>query len=82
MRRGRGAGIAAFGVRLVLVMGVKEQVDERLRKMGRGPHYVKGYRVTDEQALQVAVQEAAFLRLQVESALSKVCPSPPSSFFH
>ncbi len=68
-----GRGGPAYGVRLVLVLGVKEQVDDRLRALGAGPRYVRGYRITDTTAMRVALEQAAFMRTQVEAALSKVC---------
>lgn len=61
-----------LGVRVVLVLGARQQIDELLQKQGEAPQYAAGYRVTDSVAMQTAVQAAGASRMAVEAQLSKV----------
>ena len=63
---------AGLGVRVVLVLGARQQIDELLQKQGEAPQYAAGYRVTDSMAMQIAVQAAGASRMAVEAQLSKV----------
>ena len=63
---------AGLGVRVVLVLGARQQIDELLQKQGEAPQYAAGYRVTDSVAMQTAVQAAGASRMAVEAQLSKV----------
>ena len=61
-----------LGVRIVLIIGARQQTDELLEKQGEAPQYAAGYRVTDSVAMQTAVQAAGASRMAVEAQLSKV----------
>ena len=61
--------IAGLGVRIVLVIGARQQIDELLEKQGEAPQYAAGYRVTDSVAMQTAVQAAGSSRMAVEARL-------------
>lgn len=63
---------AGLGVRVVLVLGARHQIDELLQKQGEAPQYAAGYRVTDAVAMQATVQAAGASRMAVEAQLSKV----------
>ena len=63
---------AGLGVRVVLVLGARQQIDDLLHKQGESPQYAAGYRVTDSVAMQTAVQAAGAGRMAVEAQLSKV----------
>jgi len=60
-----------LGVRLVLVVGARLKIDEAMRVAGSEPQYVRGYRVTDDVAMQAAVAAAGTARMMVEARLSK-----------
>ena len=63
---------AGLGVRVVLVIGARQQIDELLTKQGESPQYTAGYRVTDAVAMQTVVQACGASRMVVEAQLSKV----------
>lgn len=63
---------AGMGVRLVVVLGCKHQIDTRLRRQGAFPRYVKGYRVSDAATLEAAVQAVSATFTAAEAAMSKV----------
>lgn len=60
-----------LGVRLVLVVGARLKIDEAVRVAGSEPQYVRGYRVTDDVAMNAAVAAAGTARMMVEAKLSR-----------
>lgn len=69
---------AGLGVRLILVLGLKQQIDSLIRGAGSEPRYEGGYRITDEIAMVAAAEAIGAARAEVEARLSKVCsPLPP-----
>lgn len=64
----------ALGVRLVLVHGVRPQVEERLRGEAQ---YVKGRRVTDAETLEHVKDAVGSVRVDIESLLSIGLPNTP-----
>lgn len=60
-----------LGVKLVVVVGVKDQLEQRLRAAGREVVYHLGMRVTDQQTLQFLKEESGAARYEVESALAR-----------
>jgi hypothetical protein len=64
---------AALGVRLVLVVGARMQIEREILAIGGSPRIVGGFRVTDQVALQAAIRAAGTARMEVEARLSKVC---------
>lgn len=67
-----------LGVRLVVVLGTKPQIDARLARAGDGSkgRLVGGYRVTDDAALAAAVDAAGAVRVAVEASLSAALAVP------
>ena len=63
---------AGLGVRLVVVVGCRQQVNELLEEQGVHAQHACGYRVTDAVAMQAVVQAAGSSRMEVEARLSKV----------
>ena len=61
-----------MNVRLVLVLGVRLQMDGLLAARGVAPQYVGGYRVTDMEVMTAAAEATGAARVEVEAALSKV----------
>jgi amino-acid N-acetyltransferase len=64
----------ALGVRLVLVHGVRPQVEERLNAEAQ---YVQGRRVTDADALEHVKDAVGSVRVDIESMLSVGLPNTP-----
>jgi len=64
----------ALGVRLVLVHGVRPQVEERLSGEAQ---YVQGRRVTDGDALEHVKDAVGSVRVDIESMLSVGLPNTP-----
>ncbi|MDO9226444.1 MAG: amino-acid N-acetyltransferase [Pseudomonadota bacterium] len=64
----------ALGVRLVLVHGVRPQVEERLTDEAQ---YVRGRRVTDAEALEHVKDAVGSVRVDIESMLSVGLPNTP-----
>lgn len=60
------------GVRLVLVLGAREQIDERLAAEAHpAPFGPSGMRITDGRTLQVAKEAIGAVRVEVEAALAR-----------
>jgi len=67
----------SLGVRLVLVHGVRPQVEERLAAQGDEPQYVGGLRVTDADTLELVKDAVGSVRVDIESMLSVGLPNTP-----
>jgi len=59
-----------LGIRLVLVHGARPQIEERLSRRGAKLRYVKGLRVTDDEALSCVKEAAGVVRVEIEALLS------------
>ncbi|HHH36637.1 MAG TPA: amino-acid N-acetyltransferase [Gammaproteobacteria bacterium] len=84
LSEGRFSGLAediallnSLGIRLVLVHGVRPQVEKRLRGRGLAMRYVNGLRITDPAALQCVQEAAGSVRVEIEALLSMGLPSTP-----
>ncbi|MEQ1592666.1 MAG: amino-acid N-acetyltransferase [Thiobacillaceae bacterium] len=60
----------SLGVRLVLVHGVRPQVEARLQQNGTAIRYANGLRVTDDAALACVKEAAGTVRVEIEALLS------------
>jgi len=65
-----------LGVRLVLVAGAKELIDEALREAGREPEWEGAYRITDQEVMKVALETASCISTEISAQLSRA-PSIP-----
>lgn len=59
-----------LGIRLVLVHGARPQIEERLASRGAELRYLKGLRVTNDQALSCVKEAAGAVRVEIEALLS------------
>ena len=67
----------ALGIRVVLVHGLRPQVEEQLNLRHVKNRYYKGIRITDSEALECAKEAAGELRLDIEAAFSQGLPNTP-----
>ncbi|MFM8341305.1 MAG: amino-acid N-acetyltransferase [Methylomonas sp.] len=62
--------LKSLGVRLVLVHGIRNQIDERLLEQGNTPKFHHHLRITDSTTLQYVKQAAGLVRVEIEALLS------------
>jgi len=67
----------ALGVRLVLVHGVRPQVEARLAARDLEIRYVRDLRVTDAAALECVKEAVGTARIEIETLLSLGLPNTP-----
>ncbi len=67
----------SLGVKLVLVHGVRPQVEQRLNARGCQMRYVNGLRVTDAEALECVKEAAGTVRVEIEALLSMGLANSP-----
>ncbi|HET9113914.1 MAG TPA: amino-acid N-acetyltransferase [Burkholderiales bacterium] len=67
----------SLGVRLVLVHGVRPQVEDHLTERQAEIRYVDGLRVTDERALACVKEAVGEVRVEIEALLSMGLPDSP-----
>lgn len=60
-----------LGVRLVLVVGVREQVDVRILESGETPIYHNGMRCCDSKMMQFLKEETGAARCEIEKSLAR-----------
>ncbi|MCL7421084.1 MAG: amino-acid N-acetyltransferase [Methylobacter sp.] len=66
----------SLGIRLVLVHGIRPQIDQRL-KNSPPPRFHKHLRITDDQALQCVKEAAGLVRVEIEALLSMGLANSP-----
>jgi amino-acid N-acetyltransferase len=60
----------SLGIRLVLVHGIRPQINQRLQTLNISPQYVDHLRITDTTALPCVIEAAGQVRIELESLLS------------
>lgn len=71
-----------LGVRLVLVHGLRAQLDSELERQGVEVNVIDGLRVTDEQTRDALIKEVGAARVFIESKLSMGLPNTPMAGAH
>jgi amino-acid N-acetyltransferase len=75
------AMLHAMGMRIVLVHGIRPQIEEQLMlrniKSQFGKSAMHSYRITDAAALECVKEAAGELRLDIEAAFSRGLPNTP-----
>lgn len=66
-----------LGVKLIIVHGVRQQLDEKLVQYGIASEFVDGKRVTTKQILDAAIQSCSLVRSALETQLSTGLPNSP-----
>lgn len=67
----------SLGIRLVLVHGIRPQIDSCLRKQNASTRFYNHLRVTDELALQCVKEAAGLVRVEIEALLSMGLANSP-----
>jgi amino-acid N-acetyltransferase len=67
----------SLGVRLVLVHGIRPQIDQRLDKLNAPSLFHKHLRITDDLALQCVKEAAGLVRVEIEALLSMGLANSP-----
>ena len=67
----------SLGIRLVLVHGIRPQIDQRLDKLNHSSHFHKHLRITDDTALQCVKEAAGMVRVEIEALLSMGLSNSP-----
>ena len=66
-----------LGVRIVLVHGARQQIDQALQAQSIETHIHHGKRVTDKESLQCFIHAVGSTRFAIEAALSTGLPNSP-----
>jgi amino-acid N-acetyltransferase len=69
--------LSSLGVRIVIVHGVRQQLDEKLQSDGINSQFVAALRVTDKTVLEAAIQACSLVRSKLETLLSMGLPNSP-----
>lgn len=69
--------LKSLGIRLVIVHGIRPQIDARLRREGIEPSFHNNMRITDSSVLQIAKECAGLVRLETEALLSMGLSNSP-----
>lgn len=69
--------LSSLGVRLVLVHGIRPQIDARLQKLNHHARFYNHLRITDDLALQCVKESAGLVRIEIESSLSMGLANSP-----
>jgi amino-acid N-acetyltransferase len=67
----------SLGIRLVLVHGIRPQIDQRLTKLNAPALFYKHLRITDDLALQCVKEAAGLVRVEIEALLSMGLANSP-----
>ncbi|MFZ9609654.1 MAG: amino-acid N-acetyltransferase [Methylococcales bacterium] len=69
--------LSSLGIRLVLVHGIRPQIDQRLAKLNIPPLFHNNLRITDDLALQCVKEAAGLVRVEIEALLSMGLANSP-----
>ena len=69
----------SLGIRLVLVHGIRPQIDQRLNKLHVTSEFHHHLRITDDVALQCVKEAAGMVRVEIEALLSMGLANSPMS---
>ena len=69
--------LSSLGIRLVLVHGIRPQIDQRLARLNAPARFHRNLRITDDLALQCAKEAAGLVRVEIEALLSMGLANSP-----
>ena len=67
----------SLGVRIVLVVGARPQIDAAIERGGRKPQYAGDLRITNDDALDCVKEAVGAVRVELEALLSMSLPNSP-----
>lgn len=67
----------SLGIRLVLIHGIRPQIDARLKNLNHAAKFHNNLRITDDVALQCVKEAAGFVRVEIEALLSMGLSNSP-----
>lgn len=67
----------SLGTRIVIVHGLRAQLDEKLQQQNIESQFVQGLRVSDQATMDTAIQASSLIRSQLETRLSMGLPNSP-----
>lgn len=67
----------SLGIRLVLVHGIRPQIEQRLKSAGLESRYHQGIRITDPKSLECVKEAAGTVRVEIEALLSMGLSNSP-----
>ena len=67
----------SLGTRIVIVHGLRAQLDAKLEQQNIKSQFVQGYRVSDQLTMDAAIQASSLIRSQLETRLSMGLPNSP-----
>ncbi len=71
--------LSHLGIKLVLVPGIRAQIDSRLMSQGIEARYEDGLRITDDKSLPIVKEAAGVVRVEIEAMLSMGLVNTPMS---
>lgn len=69
--------LTSLGIRLVLVHGIRPQIDARLQNLQIEPRFYNDLRITDATALSCVKEAAGLVRVEIEALLSMGLANSP-----
>lgn len=69
--------LSSLGIRLVLVHGIRPQIDQRMHALNLPPRFHNDLRITDAQAMQCVKEAAGTVRVEIEALLSMGLANTP-----
>ncbi|MCK5877822.1 MAG: amino-acid N-acetyltransferase [Candidatus Marithrix sp.] len=73
--------LSSLGIKLVLVHGIRPQIEQCLKNQGKSSNYVNNTRVTDDIALKCVKAACGEVRAEIESLLSMGLTNSPTTDF-
>ena len=67
----------SLGTRIVIVHGLRAQLDAKLEQQNIESQFVQGFRVSDQATMDTAIQASSLIRSQLETRLSMGLPNSP-----
>lgn len=67
----------SLGVKLILIHGIRQQLDHHLKQKQLASQFHNGLRITDDAALVCVQQVIGMVRMQIEALLSMGLPNSP-----
>lgn len=71
--------LSSLGIRLVLIYGIRPQVEQSLQMYGRQSRYINGIRITDKFALSCVKAACTEVLTKIESLLSIALTNSPAN---